>query len=800
MRPLRLFSLCAPGMRSAVLILLIVGPLWAREAPLTIAVTGTVTDAATLSPIPRTTIRVEGTGITTVANDDGVYLLRLRPGDYHLTFTHVAHYRRTIDVSLKAGEDPLQADVRLQPALIELPGTKVFERPYDAAQRIILEAIHRKDSILARVKSYRFDAFTKVVVKEPEKKDSVKIVLIAETQLTRYWKRPDVYKEIITARRQTANIQADENLVGVGQILDFNLNRIDVGAYSLVSPTATDALDYYDYSILDTLFIDSQAVFRLEIEPRSQTSPLFTGTIDIADSTFAVVGVSVGFNAAFSSLYLRDPHYSLQYHEFKDGLWMPVEIRLNTDIDLHLPGLPLFHIDYLASCYNYAIDTALSPGLFDEFVLEVAPGADKVDSSAWAHMQTVPLTYEEEVGYEHIDSVEHAPKPILKQVVRIGVGAAFWTATHDEIFHFNRVEGAYLGWQQIVRPHLFGPYAELQGGYAFSLDEWAYRARLGYALPGRARFQLWGQYRDQVVRRPTVISSTTSSTTLTALVNKTDQFDYFREKGFSSEVSMHPVSHLRLSLGLTIVEQTSADTNTEYSIARQSKSNRYNPQISDGDNRALRAELYYDSRKLIRNKNRVTPMWDLPTTLASISIKYSSPHFLQSDFDYRRYAAWLYHSRRLLGLGYSTWYVYVGSFDASLPPQEYFTVDFGSRMITSNISFMTLGETNFAGNRVAALYWDHQFGLRLLKKSHLPLLKDLPFGLSAHGGVFWTDLAGNPHQAGDDRIRQAHKPYAEVGFGVGRVLPLGLELLFSWQLSHYNTNNFSFHIGGNFAQ
>ena len=428
--------------------LLIVDSISAREAPLMISVGGRIVDAATDSPIGRATVRVDGTGITTVANDDGVYQLRLRPGAYSLTFSHIAHYRKTIAVLAEAGQDPVELNVSLDPALIELPGTKVFERPYDAAQRIILEAIHRKDSILARVRSYRFDAYTKLVIREPEKDDSVKIVLITETQLTRYWMQPDKYKEIITARRQTANIDADQNLVGVGQILDFNLNRIEIGAYSMVSPTATDALDYYDYYLADTLFIDSQAVFRLEIEPKSQSTPLFTGTIDIADSSYAVVGVNVGFNKGFSSLYLRDPHYSLQYHEFKDGLWMPVEIRLTTDVDLTLPGLPLFNIDYLASCYNYAIDTALSPRLFDEFVLEVAPSADKVDSTAWSRMQIVPLTFEEEIGYEHIDSVENAPKPILKQALKFGLGAALWTLTHDEIFHFNRVEGAYLGWRQ----------------------------------------------------------------------------------------------------------------------------------------------------------------------------------------------------------------------------------------------------------------------------------------------------------------------------------------------------------------
>ena len=776
--------------------LLIVGHGSARQAPLTISVSGQIVNAASQEPIPRATITVQGTSITTVANDDGRYALRLRPGTYSLSVSHIAHYRKSVEITVAAGDDTFELDFFLEPALIELPGTKVFERPYDAAQRIIVEAIRRKDSILARIESYSFDAYTKLVIREPEKKDSVNIVLIAETQLTRHWKRPDRIKEIITARRQSANIQANNNLVGIGQILDFNLNRIEVGTYSLVSPTATDALDHYEYYLVDTLFIDSQAVFRLEIEPKSKTTPMFTGTIDIVDSTFAVVGVDVGFNEAFSSVFLRNPKYSLQYREFGDGLWLPVGIRLNTDIDLTVPGLPLYNIDYLGSCFNHVVDSAVSPKTFDAFILEVAPAADEIDSSAWLQMQVVPLTFEEEIGYRHIDSVENAPKPLIRQALGATVMAALWTLSNDDIFHFNRVEGPYLGWEMRLKPNFTGPFAEYQFGYAFDLERWAHRLRLGYQIPGRARLQLWGQYCDQVVRRPTLISPDSMSTTLTALINKTDQFDYYHEKGFAGNLSVHPLSHLQFSIQLASYEQTSTDTNTQYSLARETKLHPINPRIVDGDNRSIRGELRYDSRKLIKNKSDIFPVWSLPMTIASASIKYSSPDFLESDFDYRRYAVWLYHARRLFGLGYSTWYAYAGSFDGTSPPQDYFNVDFGNRMITSEISFKTLGERNFAGNRAAALYWNHSFGKSLLSKSHIPLVESLPFGLSVHGGVFWTDLDRPSDQPDDELVWQARKPYTEAGFGLSRLLPFNLELFFSWQISDYDTNDFSFHMGG----
>ena len=81
-------------------------------------------------------------------------------------------------------------------------------------------------------------------------------------------------------------------------------------------------------------------------------------------------------------------------------------------------------------------------------------------------------------------------------------------------------------------------------------------------------------------------------------------------------------------------------------------------------------------------------------------------------------------------------------------------------------------------------------GRYLFKKSHLPLIKDLPFSFSLHGGVFWSDFNSNPVNLNDDFLISAPRAYSEIGFGIGR-LPLFLKLNFTWQLSAYNTNKFS---------
>ena len=115
-------------------------------------ITGTIHHQESGEPLPSATIRVIGTGRSMLANDQGQYRLRLEPGTYRLKFSHVAHYSELRELLVTDADTVF--DVGMRPAMIEIPGTKIFSRAYDPAQRIILEAIKRKKEILSRLQSY----------------------------------------------------------------------------------------------------------------------------------------------------------------------------------------------------------------------------------------------------------------------------------------------------------------------------------------------------------------------------------------------------------------------------------------------------------------------------------------------------------------------------------------------------------------------------------------------------------------------------------------------------------------------
>ena len=171
--------------------------------------TGVVRDAASREPIGFATVSAIDTDYSISANQDGEYRLALPPGTYRIKYSHLAHYSKILEVVI--GDSTLISDVELQPALVEVSSITVYDRQYDAAQRIIIEAIKRKDELLSQIKHYSFEAYTKASARDTSKADSSSYLALLESQVQAFWEYPDNYKEIITARRQTANIPAAWN-------------------------------------------------------------------------------------------------------------------------------------------------------------------------------------------------------------------------------------------------------------------------------------------------------------------------------------------------------------------------------------------------------------------------------------------------------------------------------------------------------------------------------------------------------------------------------------------------------------
>ncbi len=664
------------------------------------------------------------------------------------------------------------------------------------------QAIARKNDLLSRIHDYRYDAYIKFIVRDLAKdRDSAESVfLITETQTTAYWEQPDKYQEVISARQQSSNLPAENNLVSVGQILNFNTNRIDLQKYSVVSPTADDALDHYRYHLLDTLYISERTVFRLAIEPKSDAAPLFVGMIDVADSTFDVLAVDVGANEAIRFDFFENMRYRQRLRDFGEDHWMPEEIHFSGElhVGVPLPGFPE-HIsfEHAVTLDNFRFDAGDAPATLGEYLVVVDEGADDVDSTSWEEQRSAPLSEVEHGAYTRIDSIENRPRAFGSKLLTGALGTIALSSNPD-FFRFNRVEAAYLGagwtWRNLS-PDLI---LRARLGYSFGREDWQQRYGAQYRLSEGQRLWVGGTYQEQIVSRPTIVSAGSNPTYL-ALFAKFDPLDYYREKGASFFVSTKLVNFTRLRLQYNDFRQSSAEVVTDYSIFDDEKLQRPNTPIVDGTLRSLSGSISFDSRPLLKQAGRDYYFNSFTYTQLSLGAEYASPSFIKNDFDFLRVFVRLWRRQRTLNMGLTTINAVAGISSGDLPPQRYFTVDFGRGAFVQPNSFTTMNETNFSGNRAAMVYLNHNFDQQLFRRSRIPLLREIPFTVSVHGGVFWTDFVDHTANPSDADVHTAPSAYSEIGFGIGNLTPMiapfNFAVSFTWQLSSYETDRFEFRLG-----
>ncbi len=665
-------------------------------------VEGILIDTLSGRPIPFAIIRVAGTDNTTLTNSRGRFTMTVAPGQRQLEFRKIGY--RMVSVAVEARGARVQRDVWMSRIPLTLGDISVIAEADNPAHRIIRNAIARKNDVFSRIHDYRYDAYVKLSVHDmDEPADSVESVLvITETQTSAYWEQPDKYQETIVARRQSRNLPADDNLVSVGEIVNFNKNRIDMTKYSVVSPTADDALSHYDYQLVDSMMTAGRKIYRLAIEPRTDAEPLFVGMIDIADSTFDVIEIDVGANEAIRFDFFENLRYQQTLAPVGNDYWLPSEIRFTGEIHfgVPLPGVPQnLSFQHVAALTNFRFDQGNAPKTLGEYLIIVDEGADDTDGASWAERRQLPLTDLEQRAYARIDSVENAPASLSDVLLGSTLGLAF------------------LAFKQ-------------------------YRIGGSYRLSESRRLWFGATARDEIVSRPTVVGSRTN-TTNRALFSKSDPLDYYRQEGVSVFLNGRVAKFTTMRLQYNDYRQYTAGVVSDYSFFNGQKVLRDNLPIVDGRLRSVAASVSFDSRKLLKRKGRDFRLFTLPFTVITLGAELASPDLIANDFDFLRYSLRVHREQRTLGLGLTSFDAYAGASRGDLPPQRYFTIDFGNEVFFEQGGFNTMAEMNFAGNRAAYVFLTHDFDQQLFRQSRIPLIRQLPFTLSIHGGAFWSNFVNH---------------------------------------------------------
>lgn len=730
------------------------------------------------------------------------------------------------------------AVARAAPAQNPAPSDSAAPPALPDPDSVVARAIARRHEVLSSIGNVRYDAYVKFVARDlsPRRNPARSVLFLAETHSAAYWEPRRRYQETIEARHQTRGFGAPRSLVAVSDVADVTQTRIVLGPYSgagrpggggferaafgrersgrqyaVLSPLGRGAPGHYDFRLLDTLEVNGRRAFRLAVIPRSSSTPLFVGTIVIADSTFDVLTMDLGVNDAVRFASVRNLRYQEQLADAGGGYWMPVLIRLAGEVrpritaerlprevaGIPVPGLPEeMAFEQVASLGGFRFNDGERPQGLGEYRVIVNADADDADSATWSAPGSVPLSDAEWAAWARSDSAARHPPTLIK--IGRGIGAVGEVVSNPGYFHFNRVDGYYLGlapdWR--VAPGLL---VGTKLGYALGSESWQYRFGGQARLSEERRTWVGAAYHDETVSRPTLVSNRYNPT-FRALFARVDPLDYYRERGYTLSLRTKLLDLTDLELGYDDELQSSLDTLPGYSFHSTRFPARGNPPIVPGRLRSLTATLSYDSRQMVRSGGGEYRLAPLSWTRLTASIEAAAPSLILDDFSYRRYSLQVEHAQPLLGMGTTTVSAAGGIATGQVPPQRYFTVDFGMEVLAVEGSgFSTLSRTNYYGNRAAMVTIRHDFDRLLFTRSGLPLIRDLPFTLTLHGGLFWTDFVHHVPNPADTTLATAPTPYSEAGFSLGNLTPFlapfNLSARFSWQLSSHATRRFRFAIG-----
>lgn len=765
---------------------------------------GSVVDRNTNLPLSFANIRAGGSTLGTAANRDGHFNLKLKPGFYKLIASYIGYIADTISVELNSDNSSLV--FKLNETKINLPEI-VVTPGINPAHAIIRNAILKKKEREQKIQSYEFDAYTKGLVRTEDNvsagpssitlgvgstdSSELKITGIIENQSTGYYRKPNEYKEIILARKQTANFPPTINILTGGRLIqNFYEDDVNFFGRDIPGPLSNNALEYYDYYLEQTMGSDNTQVFKIHMYTANAFDPGFEGYIYITNNSFFLSKVNLQLNRAANPGGLFDTvNVFQQFSVFDDSVSMPVDYRLL--VNANYLGLAKFGFEVNTILYNYKINNLINENIFNKAIVTVIPGADEKDSLYWQNIQNIPNTIEEETAYHRIDSLKNIPRNFWDDFsllsTRMQFTDNFSTSAPISMYHFNPVEGHALDYGLFLDNSLNERLnSALNFSYGFSDRKFKTDFYLQYLLGNyrttKLRFNAYDKLKILFGESDNYNELTG---TLLALLSKYSFREYYYSKGISTEVIGEVLPILNLGIAYENFRDLSAVNNSDYSFFNKDKTYKTSRHVDELHLSILTTSFKIDPRDYIEDglyRRRVN-IRNAFYTLEG-SWKHSNSNFLKSDVDFNKYDLTFFGAANSFGSSTLNLKLYWFYSSGRLPFQLYHAVPGNFDLTSKNFSFRTLNVNEVLLDRGVTLNFEYNFRDELFKLLGIPGLKNLGIQMNA----FFNLLYSNPSNTAKPKQSYSH-PFYETGFAVGHLL-VPLQLEFGWKLNYLDGNKF----------
>lgn len=791
----------------------------------TTKVRGRVTDSSDGEGIPFAAVYFKGTGIGVTSDLDGYYYLESRDVPTDTLCVQILGYE-TVERRIHLHGFNI-ADFQIAVTNTKLTASMV--KPDNRRMKRILKLIdrNRDRNNPEKKEAYKCDIYNKMELDLTNAKDQkwgrtfmnnfgfvfeymdtsslngmpCLPVMISETRGRRYHTRtPSMDKEILEASR-ISGLNKDNFLQQFTGSLRLKVNLYDpfINAFNvnIPSPISANGNAYYNYFLIDSLNVNGRKTYYIRFHPnRMFTSPVLDGEMSIDAEEGALVAFRGRMVKERSLNWVRDMSIEMEFQRTEEGSWFYKTDRMQADFSLTLRDSSDM-ISFIGSRELHYMNPSFERPTEEEsrslkHFVTVLPGANDRDEEYWEAERPYMLSSKEKDIYRMVDTIKTIPLykrtyKFLETVEedyfdfgKLGYGPVFSTLS------YNRTEGVRLRaglrttteFSKKLRMSAYAAYGtrdrKIKGGakmeYLFSKDlfrKLTVEARKDFIQLGNGN----GQYEESNIIES--ILTRQGGTRKSPYEELTIRYEH---------------------------EWPAVVNNTFALETRRIHSNEFVPMVTpDGDvipyvkmtQAHLTTRFSWEESVSRGNFNKVSLYSKYPVISLDIM---GSVKGLLNDYGYLRTELRGSYRMPMPPIGFAKIRFNAGYIYGSVP-YPFLKLHAGNASyILSTHAFSCMGYYEFASDKWAELFYEHNFGGFFL--GHIPLLKKLNLREMFSVKCAWGSLSeknnGIPGQDGDAPMlfpadmSSLEKPYVEIAAGVSNIFKL-FRIDGNWRLTHRKT-------------
>ncbi|MEQ8525567.1 carboxypeptidase-like regulatory domain-containing protein [Gracilimonas sp.] len=705
---------------------------------------GFVHDAETRETLPYANIIVEGTSKGTYTASDGSYSIQLDTGTVSIRYRFISFRDTVIQFNIKAGKE-IKQDVYLKPDLASMEVTVSANR----VARKVQELARLRDQQNSNLNSYKAEVYKLAILSNVDKdfnyeeaeQDELEPIAFSERKSEiRYISEPERYSETLEANRASDNFFSEYDFFSTGGApLNLNSDEVILSILSedltVVGPISDKAGRFYELYDEEADSSWPEGTIEIYFEPKTDNRPLFEGQVWYDEERSVILGIDVTLNdyaeTNSGTFKISDLRYQQSYKKVED-FWLPEETELSAMLQFITSKDRIYYHD-VWTWDNYELNArSIDPQQIELNTTNILQDAHKRKQTYWDTLSNRDQNdntrlLDEAKEYEEDRALVKAGMSAMRTFFRLPYQLErFYLTNFSDIYHYNRVEGNYLGLGLRTPVHPDYEYRAI-GGYGFGNQSWSYELS-GYHFFGNSFVAPEGsyhkltlpQYQDYEYNR-TPLDFFEARQTMYALATGTSGNNFFEREGYEAGLRFRfgTESFLRF---LYINETHRSLTSTrnfsifgnDLSPEKYANNDPVYP-AEPGDINGLYLHLHHDTRQYLRTQflrdyNIREFGW-----LADAVLEKGMSEW-KSDFDYNRYRLALKFYWPVFSSHFFQTDIIVGAANSGVPNQRLFTYNgYIPDDYVRYRPFSTLDYREPLGNRISQIKVRYKFGSSLTR-------------------------------------------------------------------------------------